>query len=359
MSWFSFLTGTGGESTELPDIYPFPVVEQAFRDSDILGTYQKILTDTLERVHGLSEKQMKVMWDSCLQSESNRGLIQLLSEAMACQQELFLVYKASLDILRKADRDEEKQIRDDYKKTGKSNVGIFVSFKDYKRSELLKVYSALEFCVLCSMHKSLNLSKAVQLKISDLRASVSLSDSAIAKSQAMDMARALARGKDILLDAKDVVETAKPDTSTMEKAIAFLDSKRAYILGFPIAYIAGQQAPGIGDTGEADTKLIERGLKQYFESILKPVATALFGGVKLEFRSQDFREMSTALEVAKTFELVSDQTIPPEVKIEILAKVFGIEQKDYEDALAKVEVITPPATAPQPPAQQPPQQGNT
>jgi hypothetical protein len=299
----------------------------------------------MERPHGLSEKQTPVLWDSCVQSEASSGLITLLAEAMTKKTELFLVYLPGTGVLRKATLEEQEKIRADYKERAESKLGVFVSFKNYRRTDMLEIYSSFEYCVLSSLNKSLNLAKAVQIKINDLRTSVSLADSAVAKAQAKSIAQSLKNGNDILLDGKDEVVTATIDTAPTEKAIGFLDAKRAFILGLPLAYVTGEQTGGIGSTGEADMRAVERGLKQYFESVLKPVLKALFG-VDTEFKSQDFREMNTALETLKTFDLVSEEYLSSEAKKEVLARLFDLDPKEEEKNLEADAKANPPAPIP-------------
>jgi hypothetical protein len=334
-NWFNFAFRATAETcdSELPEIFPLALRCDVFTKADILQTYTKILADTLERTHGLSEDLSPLLWDSCVQTDAAEGLVTLLANAMSAQTELFLVYKPSVKVLRKADRQEEARIRQDYKQNGESAVGVFLSFKGYTRTEMLLIYSAFEYCVLGSLNKTLNVAKAVQLKINELRSSTALVDSEIAINQGKAIARALSNGRDVMIDAKDSIDTAKPDTSSTEKAIGFLDAKRAYILGLPLSYISGLQTGGIGSTGEADMRAVERGLKQYFVSIVRPVLKALFG-VQTEFKSQDFREMNTALEVLKTFDLVSDENLSKEAKQEILARVFDL---DPEEELKNLE----------------------
>lgn len=341
-NWFNFAFRASAETSdcELPEIFPLALRREIFTKSDILQTYSKILSDTLERTHGLPENLNPLLWDSCVQTEAAEGLVTLLAQAMSVQTELFLVYVPSVKVLRQATQTEQSQIRSDYKKTGESKVGVYLSFECYTRTEMLLIYSAFEYCVLGSLNKTLNLSKAVQLKINELRSSTSLVDAEVAVTQMKAIARALAAGRDVGMDAKDIVETAKPDTSSTEKAISFLDAKRAYILGLPISYISGLQTPGIGSTGEADMRAVERGLKQYFVSIVRPVLKALFD-VETEFKSQDFREMTTALEVLKTFDLVSDENLSREAKQEILARVFGLDAEQEKKNLDHQQTETP------------------
>jgi len=334
MGFFNFFTSSGNDSAELPDIFPLALVQKDFIRTDILSTYIKILTDTIERTHGLKKELESTLWDNCVQTDASEGLITLLSNAMTDQKDLFIVYVPSVKVLRKATGEEEKKIRDDYKKSGESESGVFISFKKYRRTEMLNIYSSFEYCIMGSLNKTLNISKAVQIKINDLRASVSLADSEVAKAQGKQIADALAKGKDVMLDKEDEITTASPDTSSTEKGISFLDAKRAFILGLPISYVSGLQTPGIGSTGEADMRAVERGLKQYFVSIIQPVIKSLFG-VDTEFKSQDFRQMDTALNVLKTFELVSDDYLSASSKREIVARVFDVDPMEEEKKITK------------------------
>lgn len=341
-----------GES-EIQEIFPLALAKLEFMRADILSTYVKILTDVAERCHGLKEEQEPLLWDSCVQSEAPEGLISLIAAAMTDKRELFIVYVPSVKIIRKATREEETKIREDYKKSGESKTGVYVSFKGYRRTEMLEIYSGFEYCVLASLNKTLNVAKSVQFKIGDLRKSVGLNDAAIAKEQAKSIAEAMRKGNDVLLDASDSVTTATPDTAPTEKAMTFLAAKKAFHLGLPLSYVEGEQTPGIGSTGEADMRAVERGLRQYFVSIIRPVFEAVFG-VEVEFKTQDFRQMTTALEVLKTFDLVSDDNLSRDSKQAIVARVFDLdpdkEQKQIEaDAKeAEKEAAKNPPPAPNP-----------
>lgn len=335
ISW-AFKSQAELSNSEIPEIFPLALESAVFVKADILNTYVKILTDVAERTHGLKEDQEPLLWDSAVQTKTNEGLISLLACAMADKKDLFLVYNPSVGIIRKATQEEEQKIRDDYAKLGESKVGVYVSFRGYRRTDMLEIYSSFEYCVLGNLNKTLNVAKSVQFKIGDLRKSVSLADSGIAREQARSIAEAMRRGNDVLLDATDSVTTATPDTAPAEKAIAFLDAKRAFILGLPLSYVVGEQTAGIGSTGEADMRAVERGLRQYFVSIIRPIFEELFK-VTVEFKSQDFRQMNTALEVARTFDLVSDDYISRESKQQIIARVFDLDPDKEKKALAREE----------------------
>lgn len=348
--FFSFNQSIGTD-TELPEIFPFKFDINEFIAIDIAAIYTKILTDVVERTHGLTADQSALLWDNCLKSSKNDGLITMLSKAMSDKKDLFIVYMKEIDIVREATSDESQKIKDGYAKKAEKivvegGVGIYISFKNYKRSDMLKLLSSLEYAAIGSLYKSMNLSKALQLKMSDLRASVGLDSSADAIAQAKIIAKALGEGKDILLGDKDAIVTATPELDSTKSSIAFLDSKRSFYLGLPASYITGEQTGGIGSTGEGDSKAIERGLKSYFFSIIKPVLEDLFGA-KLKFKSSDFRQIDKGLLAIKTFQLVDESMLSLENKKKIVESLFDVDADDNKTAAPKpVGTGTTPPIAP-------------
>jgi hypothetical protein len=325
-SFFGFRALQESTENDLPEVFPMEIDAEDFVDTDVVNVYSKILTDCIERVQGIPENITPLLWDNCLQNESPNGLITLLAEAMTGKDDLFLIYDAGLSLLRVATDEESMTIESDYESKGFSPIGIFLSFQNYNRTDMVKLYSAMEYCVVASLNKLMNLSKSIQYKMGDMRGTISLADSAVAISQALSLAKALQNGKDIMIDKNDEVVTNIPDIGPIEKSISFIDSKRSFYFGMPLSYINGEQTPGIGSTGEADTKAVERGLRQYYISILKPVLEALFG-IITSFKSNDFRQISSALEAMKTFELVGDDLLSRQNKQLIISKLFDVELK--------------------------------
>lgn len=354
MAGFNFGGLFSGKNTEVdscgvPAAFVFGLIESDFIKADLELTYSKILTDTFERVHGLPDEVMPVLWNSCVQSEASKGLVSLLACAMCDARDLFLVYSPSLKVIREATSAEAAAIRADYEKQAKSDKGVFVSFKKFHITPMLKIYSALEHACLASLHKSTNLSKAIQYKVKNMRASVSLADSAPAIDQAKALAKALGNGQDIMTDVEDSIETASPNIEPTKNAIAFLQAKRAYILNAPLAYVTGEQAMGIGTTGEADMRAIERCLKGFFNTIVRPLCLAIFN-VAVEFRSEDFRDVQSGLEVLKTFDLVTDDYMSRETKQETVARFFDLDVEAERKRIEAEAKATPKPTPPVAPA---------
>lgn len=328
-TWFGFTTTV--QNGELPDIFPLGMAKADFIRTDIINIYTKILTDVLERTHGLSNDQEELLWDNCVQSDSADGLITMISQAMADKKELFLVYDPGVGVIRKATGEEQSQIREDYKAQAESSTGVYISFRNYNRSDMVKLYSDLEYCTVSALNKDVNLSKAIQIKMKDLRGSTSLVDKADVKDQAKLIAEGLSNGKDVLLDKEDVIETSNPDLSSIKESINFLNQKRSFYLGLPEAYINGIQTGGMGTSGENDTKAIERGLKNYYFSIIKPILKALFS-VDTKYKSQDFRMLDQGLNALQTFSLVEEDLITLDQKKLIINQIFDFDTDGGTDA---------------------------
>lgn len=355
MGWFSFL-GRDDSAAEIPNIYPMPITDKDFVSIDVQNIYSRILTDTFERTHGIKEEQKALLWDNCLASDVQDGLVTMLSKAMVDKSELFIVYFATLKLIRKATSDETALIRLGYKQKAEpvrlpdGGTGIYVTFRNYRRSDMVKFYSALSYCSVGGLWKQANLSQALQLKFKDLRASVSVSDSGAAKPQAEAIAKNLGLGKDVAIDGDDSIETAKPDVTATNSSLEMIDKKLALYLGMPATYMSGEGATGLGDKGTQDQKAVDRGLKNYFFSIVKPVSDGLFS-VKTEFKSEDTEGLSSALEVLKTMDATSDEFMNKENKTKVVNKVFGLPEdaKGSEQPEPKQPDV-PPVTPP-PPAQ--------
>lgn len=321
--------GTPAASTttiELPDVFPMALGLESFVKLDIETIYKRILTEVLERTHGLKDEQVKHLSDSCLATESREGLVTMLAVAMRTKGELFLVYDKATDLVTKATREEEDKIKAAVKSGAKDPGGAYISFKNYSLSDIMVVYSNFEYFAISGLHKNMNLSKALQMKFSDLRASVGAADASALVAQAQAISDSLNKGTAVALDAKDSLELATPSMDATNAATAFIAQKRSFYLGLPASWITGLAQKGLGDSGEGDAKAVERGLKSYYFSIIKPVVETLFG-VQTTFKTEDFYGLTTALEVVKTFDLVSDEYVSAEDKKSIANRVFNLQEK--------------------------------
>ena len=325
---FEWLSRKGSSTSNLvvDKIYKLSIAKDKFITADIISTYVKILTDVIDRTHGISEKAYDTFWDSCLESEVREGLVSLVAIAMAKCEELYLVYSPSTNVLRRATPEEKNVIKSDYEKDKSSSTGWLISFNGYYKTEMYRVYSELEYCSINSFNTIMNISKAVQIKVSGLRKTVSSLDVDAVVDQARGIADALRCGDDVMIDAEDVITNSTPEIGPTEKAVDFINGKKSNILGMPLSYINGELASGIGSTGDSDTRAIERGLKQYYLSIIEPILEMIYAN-KTEFRQSDFREITSKLETLKAFDLVGNEIISLESKQEIAAKMFDLDVK--------------------------------
>lgn len=349
MSWFDFTTKGSQDLSELPNIFPIPILQKDFVSIDLQAIYTRILTDVFERTQGIPKDAQNLLWDNCLASEKQDGLVSLLAKAMVGKSDLYLVYIPGLKLIRKADQPEESQIRADYLARGESKVGVYITFKNYTRTDMLTFYSILEYCTVGGLWKQANLSKALQIKIKNLRASVSLAESADAKDQLKKISTSLAEGKDVGLDGEDILELLKPDMSTHAETMGFIAQKKSLYLGMPSSYIDGQAPKGLGDSGKGDSKSTERGLKGYYFSLAKPVVEGIFK-VTTTFKSEDSDGLATALETLKTMDITSDEYLSKDNKTLVVNKAFGLDANEVGDEPEQIET-PPPAVAPPPPPQ--------
>lgn len=333
--------GATAKSNELPEIFPFPIKEVDFIKTDIITLYSRILTDTLQRTHGIKTEDEQSLWDNCLAGESNDGLVTLLAQAMYEKKDLYLIYDRSTKMIRKADSEEQATIKEKYKTEkattiDKVGLGIYITFSKFMITDMMRIYSALEYYSISSLYKNMNLSKALQMKFSDLRSSVGLNDASIAEGQALRIANQLSKGKDILIDAKDILEQSKPDLTATNASIEFINQKKSFYLGIPASYVTGLSPGGLGDSGEGEQKAVERGLKNFYFSIIKPVVEALFE-IKTTFKTEDFYGLSVALEALKTFELTDSELISMDNKLSLINKFFGLPSDAKGDEPEEIE----------------------
>lgn len=318
----NFRRVTTGADNELPEIFSLGIPCEDFAKLNITYLYKKILTDCIVRTQGIPDNVRRALWDNCMASESDKGLISLLATAMTAKSELYLVW--NLNVLRKANAQEQIIIKADYAKMGKSSVGAYISFRNYELSDILLIYASLEHASLASLSSMMNLAKAIQFKMANMRKSVGAYDKDDVVKQCVAIATALKAGKAVAIDGEDEITTSQLDMEPTEKAVSFLDSKRAYYTGLPKSYITGEQTGGIGSSGENDTRAIQRGLEPYWESIIHPTLKAVFN-IDTKFQLERFGQVDSALNALRTFELVSEDLISLENKREIVSDMFDIE----------------------------------
>jgi hypothetical protein len=294
-SFFGSLFKTTSEATEtlLGAPYRLSFTKEVYCRMKTEILFEKILHRCYSRSEGAKDEQkIASLFDSSERSGSPSGLISLVSSGMTKKEQLAIVYDNG--IVRKATFDEEQVIKDDYEKVAKSSTGVLISFKDYYLTDLVNGYYGMIYDILASMNTQVGLAQALQIKINNLRGTVSVAGSDEPIKQAKDINEALKEGRSVLLDKNDQVEVLTINSDAVSSAITLVNSQLASDLGMPLSFVNGELTTGMSATGEADTNQQEEGLQDFFNSIFKPICDKLYEW-DLRFVSDDWRYFSSMI----------------------------------------------------------------
>ena len=300
-------------------IAPFCIEMKAadFVDFKVITLYAKILRRCYAKSSGLSDEQAANLWDSVDLGDAQHGIINKVSFAMAKKKELILFKDGG--IVREAEQAEADQIKKDYEERGRSEKGVYLNFKKYAMTDVLRLYMAFIFEIIRGAWVNVNLTKALQLKIADARKTIAASDAADPMQVASNVVSALKDGKSVFLDAGDEVKTTDLQTQAIKDALSLVYGLLAGELGVSTAFICGELTSGMAVTGEADVNANEDGIKDFFNSVFKPIMDKLFG-VSLKFKSDNWRrikEFAQIIPFVETAEYISE-----EKKRELLERLF-------------------------------------
>lgn len=298
------------EATDTVLISPFKIgLNQAlFCDIKTQSLFKKMLNRVYSRVEGAIDKdKIQSIFDSSEKSGALTGLISILAEGMEKRKRLILIYDSG--IVRKANIQEAKKIEDDYEKFAKSTRGIIVDFKNYWLADLIKAYMSMTYDIITSMNTQVGLAKALQIKISALRGTVSAAGKDDPINQAKEINQALTSGRSVLLDKNDAVESLKIDSGSVEAGIKLVNNLIAAELGVSTSFVNGELTTGMSATGEADVNADEYGFQDMFNSIFKPVCDRLYGW-NLQFVTDDWRYTGAMLDkliIVENSSILSDE----------------------------------------------------
>lgn len=283
---FKTLTG-GAVITDLVNPYKLEVDRDSFTRFQISLLYQKILKRCYAKSSGLKDDQAQNLFDSVELSNAQYGTITLISNAMTYKKELILVNDSG--VIREATTEEADEIKKAYADGQKAN-GVYMNFQKYTLTDILRVYMSLIYDIMSGAKVNLGLAKALQMKISDLRKTVAASSSEDIKAQAAAIAEALKDGKSVALDGNDKIETTELQTQQIVDGLKLVYGCLASVLGVSVAFVAGELTSGMAVTGEADVNANEDGIKDFFNSVFKPIHDKLFG-VQLKFKTDNWRKV--------------------------------------------------------------------
>lgn len=318
----------------LPVVWEMQLRAAVYTEIQLRSIYARILSEVIARSHSIPDEFRSLIRDS-MEGDGQRGLTEHIVTAMANQAQLVLKYEAGL--LHVPEYGDRQTIVNAWKKGEKPNQTLVLSFANYHRTMMLRQYLHHKYLLLCTQHKALNLSSALQIKINDMRKSIGLSDSDPAIEQARQIADALLSGTPALLDAKDTLDLLAPDISALKEVAADLHSEISLILGLPISWVTGAQKVGLGDSGDADARSIERGLEPYFWESVHPAFLHLFK-INLKLKSEDYRNIDSAVKAAQALDIMSDDLVSLDNKRVIVSRLLDIENDLEGDPREEVEV---------------------
>jgi hypothetical protein len=326
-----------GSASGISAIWDMQLRSNIYTEIYLNAIFTRILSEVFYRSEPISDEFRRLLRTSYAGS-GQKGLIEYIVCAMVGQKDLVLKYEAG--ILHEPNYGEKSKILDDVKKGTKLEQTLVLSFREYHKVTVLRQYLLHKYLLLCTQNKALNISTALQLKIDGLRSTVGMKDfksEGGPYDQAKEIVNALLDGRPAVLDSKDTLDLLAPDISPLKEVSSDLHSEMAFILGMPISWISGIQKGGLGDSGDADARAIERGLEPYFWESAYPSFESLFG-VKLKFQTEDYRNIQPALEAMRTFQLDEGELLPKEIQQKILYQLLDI--KEVPPAIAKPKQIT-------------------
>jgi len=322
-----FNVGRSTTKVDVGEVFEFAISRNEYVKLDMISFYKMILTDVLSMTQGLDDDKSSMLVKSYLANEVKIDALTLIAESMYLRTELFLVFDSTV-VVRQATPEEQSRIRESYKDPTSPPVknAVYVNFKEYKVTELLKVYSSMEYTALSKLDKDLNFSKALQVGIKGMRANVSLSDSSIAFKQGKDIVDGLRKGHDIIKDSEDTLTSGVPVLDPILKTFETVDKKKSLKTRLPMSYITGELSPGgLTDTGDGDARALHRGLRLHYITLFKPIIENLFD-IKTSFEEPVKNANDGATQLLQTFNLDESGYLSEDEKRVIIRRAFNIQE---------------------------------
>lgn len=313
-----FKYNTGGQiAVDCINPYAVSMDRTAFINFKTALIYAKILKRCYAKSTGLTDEQALNLWDSAELSLPKYGVINLIANAMMNKAELYLVYDNG--IARVATNEEQQTIKKDYDDKAHSSVGVLVNFQKYTMTDIIKLYMGLIFDVMQAANTNINLSKALQVKILDMRKTLSVSAVDDPREQAKNICEALKEGKSVATDAGDSIVTTDLQTTPVVDSLKMIYGLLAAEIGVSTSFVCGELTSGMAVTGEADVNANEDGIKDFFNSVFKPILDKLFG-VQIKFKTDNFRRLKEFAQMIPYIE--SSEIVTDEQKKEFLEFIF-------------------------------------
>lgn len=304
---------TMNDVIRLPEVFPFGLCRRDFIIFKLISIYENLLTQCYNRSRGFPEDMAKTLWNNyeALDPLNTRGVIRLLSVAMAERRTMAISYDRTTNVAKEAMEESFNEIYEDYQKQTKSDKGIYVNFELYYKSKIIAEYLNLLYSALLSAYAQLGLSRAIQFKADKLRETQANNSNTEWKDQAKEVVDSVLAGRAVLISKDDDLKLPEVDADPIKNAIEFYGQLIAGELGVSTSFITGIIRNGMNSTGEAELVADENGIKVFFYSIFKPCCDGLYK-INLEFVTDNYRktaELAKVIPYLESSEAVSNEQL--------------------------------------------------
>ena len=281
--------------------------EKDFVDYMISDLYQSILTMCFDKIiFPESEKDFKdkitpSFYDNLSVEGINKGIIKNLAYGIVQNQKVFLVNASAGDniIIRQGTQEELQKYE---KEQGNIKNQIEMDFTKYNQSKTLRLFYSMIYWIIRATNTNVKISNSVLVKIAKLRELVAKEDADDVIKQAKEINEAIKRGNSIIADKDDTMERLEINSQATKDALDIAFSLVSGLIKMPLSFVNGELTTGLTQTGDSDNLAIERGLKNYYYTILKPCIEKLFD-TKTRFTSDNTAKLKTLIGILPQLEL--------------------------------------------------------
>ena len=281
--------------------------EKNFVDYMVSDLYQSILTMCFDKIifpdaeQDFKDKITPSFYDNLSVEGINKGIIKNLAYGITQNQKVFLVNASAGDniIVRQGTQEELQKYE---KEQGNIKNQIQMDFTKYNQSKALKLFYSMIYWIIRATNTNVKISNSVLVKIAKLRELVAKEDAEDVIKQAKEINDAIKKGNSIIADKDDTMERLEINSQATKDALDVAFSLVSGLIKMPLSFVNGELTTGLTQTGDSDNLAIERGLKNYYYTILKPCTEKLFE-TKTRFSSDNTAKLKTLIGILPQLEL--------------------------------------------------------
>lgn len=281
--------------------------ETEFVDYMVSDLYQSILTMCFDKIifpdaeKDFKDKITPSFYDNLSVEGINKGIIKNLAYGIVQNQKVFFVNASAGDniIVRQGTQEELQKYE---KEQGNIKNQIQMDFTKYNQSKALKLFYSMIYWIIRATNTNVKISNSVLVKIAKLRELVAKEDADDVIKQAKEINDAIKRGNSIIADKDDTMERLEINSQATKDALDVAFSLVSGLIKMPLSFVNGELTTGLTQTGDSDNLAIERGLKNYYYTILKPCTEKLFE-TKTRFSSDNTAKLKTLIGILPQLEL--------------------------------------------------------